>query len=146
MVALAGAFGSAVVALSMRTLGHTETPASIVVTYSAQAMVVSALSLPFWWVNPSLAEWGGLVLMGAGGGVAQYWYTKALNLAPVAVISPLSYTSLIWAAWLGYIFWAEVPERSTIAGALIIIASSLYILYREAVRRRERAKPRPAAV
>jgi drug/metabolite transporter (DMT)-like permease len=138
IVALIGTVGSSVVALSMRQLGNTETPASIVVTYSAQAMLLSALALPFWWVTPDAWQIGGLMLVGAGGGVAQFWYTKALNLAPVAVISPLNYTGLIWAAWIGYEFWGEVPDHTTIGGALLIVMSSIYILYREAVRRAEK--------
>ena len=142
LVALAGTLGSAVVALTMRQLGHTETTASIVVTYTGLAGIVSALTLPFWWVTPTWLEFGVLAILGLGGGVAQYWYTKALNLAPVSVISPLNYTGLIWAVLLGYVFWDEVPERSTILGAIVIMASSLYILYRETVRRAERARPR----
>jgi drug/metabolite transporter (DMT)-like permease len=139
LVALSATLGSAGVALSMRQLGHTETPASIVFTYAGLSAIVSGLTLPFWWVTPDWQGLGGLFLLGIGGGVAQYWYTKALNLAPVSVISPLNYTGLIWAALVGYLFWDEVPEHSTILGAVIIMASSLYVLYREAVRRAERA-------
>ncbi|MBI1779391.1 MAG: DMT family transporter [Proteobacteria bacterium] len=140
LVALAATLGSAVVALTMRQLGHTETTASIVVTYSGLAGIVSGLTLPFWWVTPNWLELAALAILGLGGGAAQYWYTKALNLAPVSVISPLNYTGLIWAVLMGYVFWGEVPEQSTLVGALIIVASSLYILYRETVRRAERAR------
>jgi drug/metabolite transporter (DMT)-like permease len=52
------------------------------------------------------------------------------------VLSPFIYTQLVWAIALGYLVFADVPNGWTLAGAGIVVASGLYILHRETVRRR----------
>ena len=52
-------------------------------------------------------------------------------MAPASVLSPFIYTQLIWATTLGYLVFADVPSRWTLGGAAIVIASGLYLLYRE---------------
>jgi drug/metabolite transporter (DMT)-like permease len=47
------------------------------------------------------------------------------------VLAPFEYTALIAGAVAGYLIWDEVPDRWVIAGAMIIISSGLYIVYRE---------------
>ena len=42
---------------------------------------------------------------------------------------------MIWSLALGYLIWSDVPSAAVLAGAAIVIASGLYILYRETVRR-----------
>jgi drug/metabolite transporter (DMT)-like permease len=54
---------------------------------------------------------------------------------------PLDFTKLIWAALIGYLAFAEVPDIWTWVGGFIIFASSTYIAYRES----RVAAPRPAA-
>ena len=49
------------------------------------------------------------------------------------MLSPFTYSQLIWMIASGYFFFGEVPDLITLAGSLIIIASGLYILYRERV-------------
>lgn len=65
-------------------------------------------------------------------------YTCALGLFPMAmqridaaVFGALEYSILFWGTLFGYIFFAEVPDRWTSAGALVIVASGLYLVYRE---------------
>ena len=47
------------------------------------------------------------------------------------MLAPFEYTALIGAAIAGYLIWDEVPDRWVVAGGLIIIASGIYIVYRE---------------
>ncbi|MCP4288228.1 MAG: DMT family transporter [Gammaproteobacteria bacterium] len=60
--------------------------------------------------------------------------THAFRLGPVAVISPFEYSALIWASLLGYLLWDELPDRFTLIGAAIVVASGLYIIYRETIK------------
>ena len=57
--------------------------------------------------------------------------THAFRMAPAAVIAPYEYTALLWATLLGYFLWGELPDAITLLGASVVIASGLYILYRE---------------
>ena len=65
------------------------------------------------------------------GGLAQLTLTGALRLAPVALVMPMDYTSLLWALLLGSWIFAEVPTPWIWVGAPIIIASGLVIVWRE---------------
>jgi drug/metabolite transporter (DMT)-like permease len=67
-------------------------------------------------------------------GVGQILMTDAYRLAPTAVIAPFDYTSMIWALVLGYALFGDFPEPVVLAGAAVVIASGVYIIYRETVR------------
>jgi drug/metabolite transporter (DMT)-like permease len=52
-------------------------------------------------------------------------------LAPPAVLAPFIYTQLAWATTLGFLIFGDVPDRWTLVGAAIVVASGLYMLNRE---------------
>lgn len=72
--------------------------------------------------------------------VGHYFLIIAYSQAPAAVVSPFNYTQLIGAAILGYFVFNELPDLWTWVGAGVIIASGLYIGYRERVRYKERLR------
>ena len=89
------------------------------------------------WTAPDAAGWILFAVCGFFGGLAFIFINAAYRRAQAAIIVPFEYTGLIWAAAAGYLFWGEVPGANTWSGAAIIIASGLFILFREtAVRRR----------
>ncbi len=59
----------------------------------------------------------------------------AMRTGDIAVVAPMRYLSLIFATLLGMIFFGEMPDLWTIAGAAIVIASGLYTFYRESRRK-----------
>lgn len=61
-------------------------------------------------------------------------FIKALEHAPASVLQPFNYLLLVWAAIFGFAIFAEIPDALTILGALIIVASGLYVAWRERVR------------
>ena len=61
--------------------------------------------------------------------------TAALRWAPVSVVVPMDYSSLLWATATGWLVFGVLPGRWTWVGAPIIILSGLYIVWREHVRR-----------
>src|SRR5438045_2287321 len=52
-----------------------------------------------------------LALAGVGNGIAQFWWTRSLSLAPPPAVVPFNYLSLVWAMILGFAVWGEVPPR-----------------------------------
>ena len=74
----------------------------------------------------------GLSLVGLIGGIAQLVMTNAFRLADVSIVAPFDYTHIIWAALLGFFIWGEVPGNTIWLGAAIVMASGIYILFREA--------------
>ncbi|HZP69754.1 MAG TPA: DMT family transporter [Pseudolabrys sp.] len=88
--------------------------------------------IPFVWRPP--ADWTiALMLMMTGvlGSTGHYFLIAGHRLAPASVLSPYVYTQLIWVVILGYFVFGQVPNHWTIAGATMVIASGLYLLYRE---------------
>lgn len=79
----------------------------------------------FWSDLPRLAGFGAI------GMVAYMLASRAYQVAPASLVAPFDYTYLPFAAVLGYLVWAEVPTTATLTGMVLIIASGLYIGWRE---------------
>jgi drug/metabolite transporter (DMT)-like permease len=126
---------SAFYQLFSRRYGQTEradasaTLATIVGTAVATPFVVTEFVAPSWGWH--MALFGGMGIMAA---VGHYFLTIAYSRAPAAIISPFNYMQLVGAAILGYAFFHEMPDKWTWIGSGVIIASGLYIGYRERVR------------
>lgn len=125
-----------------RVLTKSESSVTMLFYSAATIMALSGLFQPFVWVTPSWPDLGLMVLTGLITGCAQYLGLQAYRYAAPAVVSPFDYTSLIWAVVLGYLVFGDVPRSSVIFGAAIVIASGLYILYRERRAARAPASPR----
>jgi drug/metabolite transporter (DMT)-like permease len=140
LFALANAVLISSVAIAIRRMSVTESTETLTFYQLTLITVFTALLLPLGFTLPNLKD--ALLLAGAGiaNGVAQYWWTKALHLAPPSAVTPFNYLSLVWAAALGYAVWGDVPTRRLIIGSVIVVGSGLYILWRETVRRRQRER------
>ncbi len=132
LVPLGGVVFYALAMVFVRKLSRTETSASIVFYFTLACTLVSAAALPFSWVTPQAWDWALLVALGLIGGMAQITFTRAVSLADVSVIMPFEYTAMLWAVVLGFFIWGEVPGNNIWIGVAIVMASGLYILYREA--------------
>jgi drug/metabolite transporter (DMT)-like permease len=77
-----------------------------------------------------------LVLNGVLNGIGQYWWTRALSLAPAAAVTPIYYFSLVWAMILGFVFWDEMPTLTLLAGSAVVVGSGLALFWHESGRPR----------
>ena len=80
---------------------------------------------------PTTTQFGLLVLAGFLGGVGQILHTASIRFAPVSVVAPFEYVTLIWATLFGYVVFGDVPAPAVLIGASIVIAAGLFIVYRE---------------
>ena len=71
--------------------------------------------------------------------VGYQFIVLAMREGDISVVTSFRYTSLLWAILLGVILFSNIPDATTIAGGIIVIASGLYTLYRERVRMRNLA-------
>jgi drug/metabolite transporter (DMT)-like permease len=99
--------------------------------------VVTTVIVPWYWQAPTLMDWLLLVSTGLAGGIGHLCLIQAFRHAPASVVAPFSYSSLIWAALFGWLFFAEWPDAGTWLGAALIIGSGLYIFHRESQHRRQ---------
>jgi len=141
--AIAAAFGTAAVTITLRQIGRTEATPTIVLWFTLFSMVATGLCLPFFGERHDGPTWAILVGLGLAGGCGQLFLTSALRFAPVAVVVPFDYTQLVWAVLLGWLLWDTHPPATTWAGAAVIVASGLYTLYREHKLGRDKPRPEP---
>jgi drug/metabolite transporter (DMT)-like permease len=130
-IALAGTVFYALAMIFVRKLSRTETSTSIVFYFTLTCTVISGVFMPFLWVTPDAAGWVMLITVGLIGGLAQITMTNALRLADLSVVAPFDYTALLWTAGFGFLIWSEVPGIHVWIGTAIVVASGIYILYRE---------------
>src|SRR2546421_4124994 len=134
LLSLSAALCYALYSISTRILARTDFNE----TTLFYSNLVGALALlpvvPFVWTTPTgpliIAL---MVVSGAIGSFGHYLLIAAHRLAPAAVLSPFIYTELLLVTITGFLVFGDVPNRWTIAGAAIVVASGLYILHRERV-------------
>jgi len=54
-----------------------------------------------------------------------------MRRAPVSILAPFEYTSLIWAFILGFVIWGDIPAHNVFYGAGLIFFAGLLILFGE---------------
>lgn len=140
LIALAGAVMTALITIQVRDLGRTESAMTIVFWFSLISMIPLGLALPFVMTPHGAAQWGLLIGLGLLGAIAQLSLTGALRLAPVSVVTPMDYSALLWSIACGWWFFGTLPADTTWLGAPLIVASGLFIAWREHRRHIERPK------
>jgi len=135
--ALAGAFGTASVSILLRQIGKTESALTTVFWFSALSLVPLSVIYARAAESHDLVTWACLASVGIFGGLAQIAMTTSLRLGPVSVVVPMDYSSLLWATLLGWLVFDTLPAEATWFGAPVIVASGLYIVWREHVRRQD---------
>jgi drug/metabolite transporter (DMT)-like permease len=129
---LFAAFCYACLAITARKLAGTESSFSLSVYVITGPMLVSAvLSLDGTWRSPDATGWLLFSLAGACSVIAWIGIVGGYRRASPALLAPFEYTALIGGALAGYLIWDEIPDRWVVSGALIIIGSGLFVVYRE---------------
>jgi drug/metabolite transporter (DMT)-like permease len=131
VLAITSAFLGAGAMITVRHLSRTEHPLAIVFYFTVLGAIFTGALSAIDFVVPNRHDAILLISIGLVGGVVQYSLTLAYRYAQPTAIAPYNYLALIWALGLQYLIWGTLPTAATIAGAAIIIASGLYIIYRE---------------
>ncbi|SIT06147.1 DMT family transporter [Paracoccus saliphilus] len=129
--AMIGALASAMVAVVTRKLGSRERPLVLMMWPMLGNFVVTggALTLQY---QPmplqDLALAGLISIFGLAGGLL---VIAAYRAGEAAIVAPMQYSQIIWATLYGWFLFSEVLDLPTLIGALVIIVSGLYIVWRE---------------
>ena len=101
-------------------------------------VALSIAVVPFW-RSPDLLEWTLMAALGALSTGGQVLLIASFRYAGGSILSPFSYSQMLWATLIGYFAFGQLPDALTWTGTAIIIASGVYTLHRERIRARERA-------
>jgi drug/metabolite transporter (DMT)-like permease len=160
-VALCGAFCTAVAMIQTRRLSRSEATGAIVFYFTSVTTVISAALLTFaalWpagapgadffagqrFVAPGPLECGLLISIGLLGGAGQILMTHSYRFADASIIAAFDYVAMIWAATFGYAVFSETPSVTVLAGAAIVAAAGVFVIWRE--RRSSYDRPVAAAI
>ena len=134
LLALGSAVSFALFQIATRVLASTEAPFTTLLYTGVGTLACSSVAVPFVWAPISGFEVGVFVVIGALGVGAHVCMIRAYEFTQASFLAPFNYAKLLWAVALGYLVFGDVPQLNVIAGSAVIVASGLYVLYRERAR------------
>jgi drug/metabolite transporter (DMT)-like permease len=120
----AGLF-AALAMVSLRRMSASEPVLRIVFYFAVLSSVMSAVPLAWSWQSPRPGIWGLLVLIGLLATTGQFLLTKGYAFAPAAQVGPFVYANIVFATFIGWIFWGETLDLMTWFGALLICIAGI---------------------
>ena len=130
-IALIASLMHATLQVILRYLGRYESPETVVFYFVVIGTFVTALPLPFVAVTPTMAEVPLLFGVGLSGAAAQWLLSVAFRNAPAAIVTVFNYSGIVWATLFGWMIWSDWPLPTVLAGAGIVVASNVLIIWRE---------------
>jgi len=127
LVGIAGAFLVACVRIMVKQLSATERPLTILVWFGVFSTLLSLAPALAVWQAPSAGEYVLLALVGALAAGAQTLIIWGLRAGEASAVVPFEYSRLLFAAGFGYLIFGDLPGVATLAGAAVIVASSVFL-------------------
>jgi drug/metabolite transporter (DMT)-like permease len=131
VAALLSATGYAFNAVALRIITRTDTTASVVFWMIGVMTVIAGCVAAPQWVEIRSADWILLAAIGLFSSIAQHLLTEAFRNAPPSVVAPFEYTALLWGIGIDRVVWGVFPSSRVYIGGGIVIASGLYLIWRE---------------
>ncbi|MDO9091160.1 MAG: DMT family transporter [Rubrivivax sp.] len=118
--------------LLTRRMVATESPQAMqLLSAVGAALVLAPPALLHWQAPPDTLHWGVIALCGLMGGVGHLAVALAHRYASAAVLGPFLYQQILYMALWGWLVFSQVPDAYVVAGALVVVASGLYLLWLE---------------
>ena len=124
----------AIYIISTRKLSNQDSPLLTLIFTGLSGSIVISLIVPFYWSDLTLFQLLLLVLLAAIGTLAHFLLILSLNFAEASKLAPLSYSEIIMNVIIGYYFFGDFPSQWVWIGLVIIVASGVYISFRENIK------------
>jgi drug/metabolite transporter (DMT)-like permease len=131
VAALVAATGYAFNAIALRVITRTDTTASVVFWMIGVMTLLALVMAAPGWVSLRAEDWPLLLGIGVFSAIAQHLLTEAFRTAPPSVVAPFEYTALLWGMLIDRVIWGVFPTSRVYLGGGIVIASGLYLIWRE---------------
>ncbi len=139
LIAMAGPALWSTSMVLVRKMSTPETAASLLAYINVSLLLMGVVGAPFVWQPIAFAQTGFVLMLSVTLVIGQWLMLRAFRMAPIGVVAPFQYTGIVWATLIGWAFWNEFPAPNVWIGATILIASGLYVMWRERIRAREKA-------
>jgi drug/metabolite transporter (DMT)-like permease len=132
LFALTNAVMYGTVTVAVRGMTRTESANTLVIWQLTVLAFFHSFLLLFGWRSPNTVD--AVMLFGTGftNAIGQWFWTKALQLAPAPAVTPFYYLMLVWALMFGFFIWGDVPSLSLLIGSAIVVMTGLFLFLREA--------------
>jgi drug/metabolite transporter (DMT)-like permease len=135
LLALGAALSFSLYQIITRKLNHTDSSSTTNFISGLVSALVTSLLLPFFWKTPTLYYALLMVILGVSALVSHLWMTKAYQHAKPSTLAPFSYTQLLFAGLIGYLFFNQIPDFLGLVGMLIIVAGGLLVFSKVSYKR-----------
>lgn len=130
-VALSAAVMHASLQTILRSLGKTESPETITFYFVFIGTFVALIPMPMVFTMPAWHEVPYIIGLGVTGLVAQFLLSIAYRNAKASIVTVFNFSGIIWATAFGWMVWGDWPTHAILTGGAIVIASNVFIVYRE---------------
>ncbi len=120
----------------IKKLSGRETPIQILLINNAMGLAIASVAVSFVFRMPTPAQWAALAGIGALMACAQACFVNGMARADASFVAPISYATLIFAAFYDFAMFDVVPDGISLIGSAIILTSGLILVWREARARR----------
>ena len=128
LIPLVAAFFLSLYQIVTRKVSENDSSETSLFYTSILGIILMSFMLPFFW--QPMQSFSYFIFLGVGFffSVGIYFQIIALGYAKASVVQPFHYTLVLWAIILGYIFYNDLPDISTLIGATVITISGIYVL------------------
>jgi drug/metabolite transporter (DMT)-like permease len=117
--------------LITRRIARSETTVSMLFVTTSVVMLAGLATVPLGWAPLDTADLWTFAASGVLVAGAHYLMIEAFRHGEAALVAPFKYTTMVWAVLFGYLFFGDLPDTWTLAGAAVVLLAGLYILHRE---------------
>ena len=132
LVSLMQALAIAIAVVLVKKVPKEEPNLTIMAYFAILSTAVMAVPAALVWQPMTAAHWAMGIGVGLFGVASQWAIINGYRIGEATAVAPFDYTRLLFAGGFGLLFFAEVPDLWTVAGAAVIVASTVYIARREA--------------
>jgi len=131
---IAAAFSNSLYQIITRQVRAYDQPMTSLFYSGLVGAVLTSAAVPSYWTVPDLSGWMLFIAVGLLGALSHFCLIRAFRIAPAPSVVPFSYSSLLWATLFGFLLFGALPDRWSLLGAALMVASGLYIYHREQIR------------
>ncbi len=125
LLVLGASFLYPAAAVTTRSLSRHDSAQSMLAWMLVLQTIAAGAVSAFVWESPTVGGWAAMSGIGILSIVGHAALILAFSRAPVAVLAPIEYLALVFAAVFGFAIWGDVPNVAFWVGAPIIVAASL---------------------
>lgn len=141
IAAVAAAICSSLASVIVRKIGPEERSVVLLLYPMVTNFILLGCALPFVYVPMPIEHLGMVGIISAFGMAGMLLIIAAYRNAEAAIVAPMQYSQMIWAVIFGWWLFDESVDGMTILGAAVIIGSGIYIVMREAAKKRDSQRP-----